>query len=110
MSEDKPRVRFCWECGRKLQGNSFKELKVEGHDRILHKVCAQLIENNRRHQEDPSHWPSLTIDSLQQISLVHSLKRNKGDRLKVAQELGISRAMVSGLIAKYKIEESGGET
>jgi hypothetical protein len=38
MSE-KPKIRFCWECGRKLQGNHFAEEKIEGHIRILHKKC-----------------------------------------------------------------------
>lgn len=37
----KPRVRFCWECGRKLRGNHHKELFIDGHWRTLHKQCAK---------------------------------------------------------------------
>ena len=50
MSKDKkkPRVNFCWECGNKLWGNSFTEMHVEGHDRILHKQCAKFIKNGLR--------------------------------------------------------------
>lgn len=38
----KPRVRFCWDCGKKLFGNSHKILvfEADGHERILHKFCA----------------------------------------------------------------------
>lgn len=46
----KPRVRFCWECGNNLQGNSFAELKVEGHMRILHKDCAENIIRGVRYE------------------------------------------------------------
>lgn len=35
----KPRVRFCWECGRKLWGNHFVEAEHHGHKRIFHKQC-----------------------------------------------------------------------
>jgi len=36
----KPRVRFCWLCSKKLYGNHFKEIPVDGHVRTLHKACA----------------------------------------------------------------------
>lgn len=42
----KPKVKFCWECGRKLRGNHFKR---EYHDfacRTMHKSC--------EHKEDYS--------------------------------------------------------
>jgi hypothetical protein len=35
----KPRVRFCWECGKKLYGNHFKEIEVDGYKKIVHKTC-----------------------------------------------------------------------
>lgn len=41
MSEMKPRVRFCWYCGRQLRGNHFVEVERDGHMRILHKTCAE---------------------------------------------------------------------
>jgi hypothetical protein len=37
---DKPRVRFCWNCGKKLYGNHFKEVEVDGYKKIVHKTCA----------------------------------------------------------------------
>jgi hypothetical protein len=39
----KLRVLFCWECGRKLHGGSFTEHEIEGHKRVLHKICAQEL-------------------------------------------------------------------
>lgn len=46
MTEEniKPRVRFCWECGRKLRGNYFVEVKFEGHNRIMHKQCWKWLQ------------------------------------------------------------------
>lgn len=38
---NKLRVLFCWECGRQLRGGSFVEAEVEGHRRVLHKICAE---------------------------------------------------------------------
>ena len=48
MSE-KPRVRFCWLCSKKLYGNHHREMLVDEHMRILHKRCAKQIEDE---QED----------------------------------------------------------
>jgi hypothetical protein len=42
MSDPKPRVNFCWECGRKLRGNYHVELVVDGHKRIVHKQCSPV--------------------------------------------------------------------
>lgn len=42
----KPRVRFCWECGRKLMGNHHTEIEIDGHIRTLHKQCAKYIESD----------------------------------------------------------------
>jgi hypothetical protein len=39
----KPRVRFCFECGRKLRGNHFIEAEVDGHKRIFHKSCIEVM-------------------------------------------------------------------
>jgi len=38
---EKPRVKFCWECGNKLYGNHFKELVAYGCLRTFHKECAK---------------------------------------------------------------------
>lgn len=40
----KPRVNFCWLCGRKLWGHNHVETFVDGHIRILHKACHAKIE------------------------------------------------------------------
>jgi len=45
--KEKPRVRFCWYCGRKLYGNSFVEKEIDRHVRILHKGCS--TEAGRKH-------------------------------------------------------------
>jgi hypothetical protein len=57
----KPRVKFCWECGRKLWGKNFIELVVGGHPRILHKRCAQNIQNGARDEEDTNVYESFDI-------------------------------------------------
>ena len=38
----KPRVRFCWFCGKQLWGNHHEEIKMPGFEYsvILHKECA----------------------------------------------------------------------
>jgi len=45
---EKPRARFCWECGRKLYGNHYKEIIVDGHPRILHKQCAKMYKEKEK--------------------------------------------------------------
>jgi len=55
---DKPRVRFCWQCGYKLQGNHFKEIEVDGHMRICHKTCAKDI-------EDGVSWPDVEDNGME---------------------------------------------
>jgi hypothetical protein len=42
-SKPKPRVRFCWHCGKRLWGNHYEERKIEGHKKILHKKCWKEI-------------------------------------------------------------------
>lgn len=37
----KPRVRFCWECGKKLRGNHHKVEIINGEECILHISCAK---------------------------------------------------------------------
>ena len=44
----KPRVSFCWECGRKLWTHRYALMQVEGHERILHIQCAKDIKNGVR--------------------------------------------------------------
>lgn len=46
----KPRVRFCWDCGKKLYGNHFAEKLIDGHIRILHKGCAKAFDDPRDHR------------------------------------------------------------
>lgn len=43
MKPTKSKIRFCWECGRKLQGNYAYEMVWEGHSRIFHKSCAEFL-------------------------------------------------------------------
>ena len=43
MNAKKPRVRFCWECGNQLVGNTFQEKVIDGHPRILHKSCGNRV-------------------------------------------------------------------
>ena len=38
----KPRVKFCWECGRKLWGNNHVLKKIHDEVRTLHISCGQL--------------------------------------------------------------------
>jgi hypothetical protein len=37
----KPRLPFCWECSRKLQGTIHTIVVVDGVERIVHKACAK---------------------------------------------------------------------
>ena len=40
----KPRAKFCWLCGKKLwQGKIHAEMVVDGHHRILHKMCVNRV-------------------------------------------------------------------
>lgn len=54
MGDDdrKPRVYYCWACGKKLWGNHHEEVVFpqDGHARIMHKKCAEEYrrENMRR--------------------------------------------------------------
>ena len=49
IEQKKPRVRFCWSCGRKLRGNHFVEKEIDGHKRILHKTCAETFDKPLPH-------------------------------------------------------------
>ena len=42
--KEKPRVRFCWYCGKKLRANYFSEKVVDRHKRIFHKSCLKTAE------------------------------------------------------------------
>jgi hypothetical protein len=48
---EKPRVKFCWNCGRKLYGNKFATRVIEGFERVLHKECAERPELVARDDE-----------------------------------------------------------
>jgi len=48
LNEMKPRIRFCWECGRKLWGNHYVEMEIDGHKRILHKTCGKLYQPRKK--------------------------------------------------------------
>ena len=54
MSDDtkKPRVKFCWECGRKLRGNHFAELEAYGQLRILHKECVGPVRTRLHYEQE----------------------------------------------------------
>ena len=50
--EVKPRVKFCWECGKKLWGNHFVEENIDGYSRILHKRCKEYRESLYYDEDD----------------------------------------------------------
>lgn len=56
-SLSEPRVKFCWCCGNKLWGNTFKEKVVQGHPRVMHTRCAKLHspEVTAQRTEKPKH-------------------------------------------------------
>lgn len=43
----KPRVRFCWDCGKKLYGNHHTVVIMNGYEYILHKSCAKELQRNK---------------------------------------------------------------
>lgn len=53
----KPRVRWCWSCGRKLWGNHHVEKMIDGHPRILHETCGKLYFSKHEtiKQEEETH-------------------------------------------------------
>lgn len=50
MEDKKPRVRFCWECGRKLCGNHYEEVEIPPDNIavIMHKQCAKEYKNKNK--------------------------------------------------------------
>jgi hypothetical protein len=36
-----PKIRLCWMCNRQFRGNHFTTRTVQGHERELHKACAE---------------------------------------------------------------------
>ncbi len=40
----KPRVNWCWLCGRKLWGNNYDILDNHGQDQIVHVTCNKEYE------------------------------------------------------------------
>ena len=44
QSQRKPKTRFCWACMEQLHGNHHKTMIIDGHERILHKKCAEIIQ------------------------------------------------------------------
>ena len=42
----KNKIKFCWLCGKRLQGISFEKLTVDEYPRIFHKACAKYIEKS----------------------------------------------------------------
>lgn len=45
IMKDKPRVNFCWQCGKKLYGNHFEEIEVDGYTKTVHKICAKNMKD-----------------------------------------------------------------
>ena len=45
----KPRVRFCWVCGKKLWGNHHVEVIIDEHLRILHETCYEDIKRTNEY-------------------------------------------------------------
>lgn len=47
MAENK--VRFCWECGKKLWNvKLFTKMVIDGYKRTLHKICAKELKTAGR--------------------------------------------------------------
>ena len=44
-----PRVRFCWHCARKFQGNHFAEHQTENGIVYVHKDCKRILEGAFNH-------------------------------------------------------------
>jgi len=38
----KPKYRFCWVCSRKLHANFHRVATVDGHEVVVHALCAML--------------------------------------------------------------------
>ena len=36
-----PKYRLCWLCNRKFRGNHFAVRTIDGHERHVHKSCAE---------------------------------------------------------------------
>ena len=53
MKSKKPRVCFCFECGRKLSGHHHRKLKntEDGQVRIFHVICSEQVK-----KADPELW------------------------------------------------------
>ncbi len=48
MEYPKPKLRFCWMCGKQLYGNHHQILTIDDHKRILHVSCANnYMKDNR---------------------------------------------------------------
>lgn len=50
-SSKKPRVNFCWGCGNKLRGKYYAEKVIMGQTKIMHKSCAEKIEDRSNHYD-----------------------------------------------------------
>jgi hypothetical protein len=40
IDQSAPHTKFCWECGRKLAGNHFRNVIRNGQEVTVHKECA----------------------------------------------------------------------
>jgi hypothetical protein len=56
--EKKPRVRFCWHCGRQLRANFYREYKAkDGHTYIVHAECREILDGESfDHKNPPIDW------------------------------------------------------
>ena len=41
--DDKPRVNFCWQCGKKLREHHHKIIVVDNFEKVVHKSCAKEL-------------------------------------------------------------------
>lgn len=48
MKSVKPKIKFCWECGKKLRGNHHSFLVLKGNVHTLHVSCADQLKAERR--------------------------------------------------------------
>lgn len=77
------KIRFCWHCSRKLQGNHYAEYKhpEDGHTRIVHKVCLKDLQLPVEHQR------IVDLNHIDEEDLIGELSKS----LEVGQIAGIEK-------------------
>jgi len=48
--------KFCWDCGRKINGNHITHRVIDGYIKVLHKNCARELDENGMIEYRLSDW------------------------------------------------------